>query len=97
MRHDLTGISPTLLSSRLSNLTRLGVVETTHLPPPADCDVYRLAPLGIAATGFLQAMDDWFLLIAGHDAAAALPETLIENERETPRVSVAGRKAKIIS
>lgn len=46
LRHDLPGISSNILSSRLDELERAGVVGRRRLPPPAASAVYELTDWG---------------------------------------------------
>jgi DNA-binding HxlR family transcriptional regulator len=44
----LGGVSPTVLTARLSALTESGVVQRATLPPPFNVQVYELTPVGLA-------------------------------------------------
>ena len=46
LRHDLPGISPNVLSQRLSELEEASLVIRRKLPPPAPATVYELTPWG---------------------------------------------------
>lgn len=56
LRTHLTGISPTLLTSRLQALREEGLVETRELPPPAARTVYTATPKAYEAAPILRAM-----------------------------------------
>ena len=56
LREWLPGISPTLLTQRLQELTANGLVETIELPPPAARTVYTATARGREALPILRAM-----------------------------------------
>jgi DNA-binding HxlR family transcriptional regulator len=56
LREWLPGISPTLLTQRLQDLTAHGLVATIELPPPAARTVYTATARGREATPIIRAM-----------------------------------------
>src|SRR5271156_4633082 len=56
LREWLPGISPTLLTQRLQELTARGLVATIELPPPAARTVYTATARGREAAPILRAM-----------------------------------------
>lgn len=59
LRHDLRGISPNVLSQRLSGLAEQRVLRRRRLGPPASTDVYELTALGAALEPVLLALAVW--------------------------------------
>ncbi len=55
----LTGVSPSVLTSRLASLEERGVVAKRTLPPPAASTVYELTPLGRALQPMLMELGRW--------------------------------------
>jgi DNA-binding HxlR family transcriptional regulator len=49
LRRRLGGVSPSVLTERLSHMEALGLIGTDALPPPAASRVYRLTPRGESA------------------------------------------------
>jgi DNA-binding HxlR family transcriptional regulator len=56
LREWLPGISPTLLTQRLQELTANGLIATVELPPPAARTVYTVTPRGREARPIIRAM-----------------------------------------
>lgn len=59
LRVDLPGISTNVLSQRLSDLEREGVVRRTKLPPPAASAVYELTDWGHELEPIVCALGRW--------------------------------------
>ena len=55
----LSGISPSVLTSRLASLEERGVVARRILPPPAPAAVYELTPLGQRLQPMLLELGRW--------------------------------------
>lgn len=61
----LTGVSPSVLSSRLASLEERGVVRKSRLPPPAASTVYELTPLGRGLEPMLMELGRWGIQLLG--------------------------------
>lgn len=59
IRAGLHGVSPNVLSQRLRELERAGVVRRDTLPPPADVAVYELTARGRALEPVLLELGRW--------------------------------------
>jgi len=59
LRHGLPGIGTNVLSSRLQELERDGIVERRELPPPAASTVYELTEYGRALEPALLVLGRW--------------------------------------
>jgi len=67
LRVDLPGISANILSQRLTELEKRGIVERTRLPAPARVAAYRLTPFGLSAEPMILAMASWAMTSPAHD------------------------------
>ena len=67
LRADLTGISASILTQRLSDLERRKVLVKTKLPPPAATPVYELTEWGYEAEPITSAMGRWAARSPSHD------------------------------
>ncbi|MEV6851714.1 helix-turn-helix domain-containing protein [Actinoplanes sp. NPDC051411] len=61
LRAGLPSASPNVLSQRLRELERAGLVVRRRLPPPAAAWVYALSPSGMALGPVLTALGTWAL------------------------------------
>jgi DNA-binding HxlR family transcriptional regulator len=61
LRAGLPTASPNVLSQRLRELERAGIVRRRQLPPPAAVRVYELTPSGEALGPVLTALGSWAL------------------------------------
>lgn len=59
LRHDLPGISPNVLSQRLSELEASSIVVKRRLPPPAAVTAYELSPWGRELEPLIQNFGRW--------------------------------------
>jgi len=59
LRHDLPGISPNVLSQRLSELENSSIVVKRRLPPPAAVAVYELSDWGRELEPLIQNFGRW--------------------------------------
>ena len=59
LRHDLPGISPNVLSQRLSELEHASIVLRRRLPPPAPAAVYELTPWGRELEPLIREFGRW--------------------------------------
>jgi DNA-binding HxlR family transcriptional regulator len=67
LRIDLSGISANVLSQRLGELEKRGIVERVMLPAPARVAAYGLTPFGMAAEPMILAMSRWAMSSPAHD------------------------------
>lgn len=59
LRSGLPGASPNVLSQRLRELERAGVVQRRKLPPPAGSRVYELTEWGLGLEATVTALGHW--------------------------------------
>lgn len=89
LKADLPGISANVLSQRLVELERRGIVRKTRLPPPASVQVYEATQWGLEATPVIGALGKWAArsplhnpnLPMSHSAVMMSLQTLISAER----------------
>jgi DNA-binding HxlR family transcriptional regulator len=55
----LSGVSPTMLTSRLNTLIEHGVVQRVTLPPPFNVQVYELTPIGLSLRPAIRELIRW--------------------------------------
>ena len=67
LRTDLPGISANVLTQRLSELERRGLVRKTQLPPPASVQVYEATDWGLEAAPVIRALGKWAVRSPKHD------------------------------
>jgi DNA-binding HxlR family transcriptional regulator len=67
LRADLPGISANVLTQRLTDLERRGLVVKKRLPPPASVQVYEATPWGLEAEPIVQALGRWAARSPRHD------------------------------
>src|SRR5205085_10674250 len=59
LKADLPGISANVLTQRLTELEKRGIVRRTTLPPPASVQVYEATPWGLEASPLIGALGRW--------------------------------------
>jgi len=59
LKADLPGISANVLTQRLTELEKRGIVRRTTLPPPASVQVYEATPWGLEASPLIGALGKW--------------------------------------
>lgn len=67
LRADLPGISANVLSQRLNELERRGLVRRRQLPPPASVQVYEATDWGLEAAPVIRALGRWAVRSPRHD------------------------------
>lgn len=67
LKADLTGISANVLTQRLSELERRGLVRKAKLPPPASVQVYEATDWGLEAVPMIAALGRWAARSPWHD------------------------------
>jgi DNA-binding HxlR family transcriptional regulator len=55
----LSGVSPTVLTTRLNALIESGVVQRVTLPPPFNAQVYELTPIGLSLRPAIRELIRW--------------------------------------
>jgi DNA-binding HxlR family transcriptional regulator len=59
LKADLPGISANVLTQRLTELEKRGLVRKTKLPPPASVQVYEATEWGVEAAPVLRSLGEW--------------------------------------
>lgn len=67
LKADLPGISANVLTQRLAELERRGIVRKTRLPPPASVQVYEATDWGREAAPVIGALGKWAARSPLHD------------------------------
>lgn len=67
LRADLPGISANVLTQRLTELERRGLVRKTRLPPPASVQVYEATDWGLEAAPVIRSLGKWAVRSPCHD------------------------------
>lgn len=67
LKADLPGISANVLTQRLAELERRGLVRRTKLPPPASVQVYEATDWGKEARGVIGQLGKWAARSPLHD------------------------------
>jgi DNA-binding HxlR family transcriptional regulator len=67
LKADLQGISANVLSQRLTELERRGLVRKTRLAPPASVQVYEATEWGLEATPVIASLGRWAARSPSHD------------------------------
>lgn len=67
LRGDLPGISANVLTQRLGELEKRGLVRRVRLPPPASVQVYEATDWGLEAEPIVQALGRWAARSPQHD------------------------------
>lgn len=67
LRADLPGISANVLTQRLTELERRGLVKKAQLPPPASVQVYEATEWGHEAAPVIRALGKWAVRSPKHD------------------------------
>lgn len=68
MKADLPGISANVLTQRLIELERRGLVLKTRLPPPASVQVYEATAWGLEAAPLIGQLGKWAARSPKHDS-----------------------------
>jgi DNA-binding HxlR family transcriptional regulator len=67
LKADLTGISANVLTQRLTELEKRGLVRKTKLPPPASVQVYEATEWGLEAVPVIASLGRWAARSPLHD------------------------------
>jgi DNA-binding HxlR family transcriptional regulator len=72
LKADLQGISANVLSQRLTELERRGLVRKVKLPPPASVQVYQATEWGLEAVPVIASFGRWAARSPRHDPTLAM-------------------------
>lgn len=72
LRADLPAISANVLTQRLTDLERRGLVRKRRLPPPASVQVYEATEWGLETAVLIREMGRWAARSPGHDPTLPL-------------------------
>src|SRR5215217_311711 len=67
LKADLQGISANVLTQRLTELERRGLVRKLRLPPPASVQVYQATEWGLEAVPVIASLGKWAARSPAHD------------------------------
>lgn len=89
LKADLPGISANVLTQRLGELEKRGIVRKTRLPPPASVQVYEATPWGLEAAPLIAQLGKWAARSPLHDPTLPIShvaimmslQTMLEPER----------------
>jgi DNA-binding HxlR family transcriptional regulator len=83
LKGDLPGISANVLTQRLGELERRGIVRKTRLPPPASVQVYEATPWGLEAVPVIARLGRWAARSPLHDPTLPISHVAIMMSLET--------------
>jgi DNA-binding HxlR family transcriptional regulator len=83
LRADLTGISANVLTQRLTELERRGLVRKTKLPPPASVQVYEATEWGLEAAPVIRSLGKWAVRSQDHDPTLPVSHVSIMMSMQT--------------
>jgi DNA-binding HxlR family transcriptional regulator len=83
LKADLPGISANVLTQRLTELERRGLVRKTKLPPPASVQVYEATEWGREAAPVLRELGRWAVRSQAHDPSRPVSHVSIMMSQET--------------
>ncbi|HPD93041.1 MAG TPA: helix-turn-helix domain-containing protein [Pararhodobacter sp.] len=77
LQAGLPGIATNVLTQRLADLERTGLLTRRTLPPPASVQVYDLTPAGRDTRGIIDALCVWGVRQPGHDPRKFISPTAL--------------------
>lgn len=83
LKADLPGISANVLTQRLTELERRGIVRKTTLPPPASVQVYEATEWGLEAAPVIGALGKWAARSPLHDPTLPMSHAALMMSFET--------------
>jgi DNA-binding HxlR family transcriptional regulator len=83
LKTDLPGISANVLTQRLTELERRGIVRRSMLPPPASVQVYEATPWGLEAAPLIAALGKWAARSPLHDPTLPMSHVALMMSFET--------------
>ena len=83
LKADLPGISANVLTQRLTELERRGLVRKTRLPPPASVQVYEATNWGLEAAPMIGQMGKWAARSPLHDPSLPISHVSVMMSLQT--------------
>ena len=83
LRTDLPGISANVLTQRLTELERRGIVRKSRLPPPASVQVYEATEWGLEAAPLIARLGKWAARSPLHDPTRPISHVAIMMSLQT--------------
>jgi len=83
LKADLPGISANVLTQRLTELERRGLVRKTRLPPPASVQVYEATDWGLEAAPMIGQMGKWAARSPLHDPSLPISHVSVMMSLQT--------------
>jgi DNA-binding HxlR family transcriptional regulator len=83
LKADLPGISANVLTQRLAELEKRGIVRKTRLPPPASVQVYEATRWGLEAAPVIARLGRWAARSPLHDPTLPISHVAIMMSLET--------------
>lgn len=83
LKADLPGISANVLTQRLTELERRGLVRKVRLPPPASVQVYEATAWGLEAAPVIGHMGKWATRSPRHDPTLPLSHVSVMMSLQT--------------
>jgi DNA-binding HxlR family transcriptional regulator len=83
LKADLPGISANVLTQRLAELERRGLVRKTKLPPPASVQVYEATEWGLEAAPVIRSLGKWAVRSPCHDPGKPVSHVSIMMSMQT--------------
>lgn len=83
LKADLPGISANVLTQRLGELERRGIVRRTRLPPPASVQVYEATAWGLEAAPVIARLGRWAARSPLHDPTLPISHVAVMMSLQT--------------
>src|SRR3954465_4882257 len=83
LKSDLQGISANVLTQRLTDLERRGLVRKLRLPPPASVQVYQATEWGLEAVPVIASLGKWAARSPLHDPTLPMSHVSVVMSMET--------------
>ena len=83
LKSDLPGISANVLTQRLTELEKRGIVRRRRLPPPASVQVYEATEWGLEAAPLIARLGKWAARSPLHDPTLPISHVAIMMSLET--------------
>ncbi len=83
LRADLPGISANVLTQRLTELERRGIIRKSRLPPPASVQVYEATDWGLEAEPLIARLGRWAARSPLHDPTRPISHVAIMMSLQT--------------
>ena len=83
LKADLKGISANVLTQRLAELERRGLIRKAKLPPPASVQVYEATEWGLEAAPVIRSLGKWAVRSLDHDPTLPVSHVSIMMSMQT--------------